>query len=72
MIRLRNILGILERPTEGQCFPEGFDITRLPDKEQARIRQGVTIVMVTHDDSQGRRAGRRIMIRDGETLGEAA
>jgi putative ABC transport system ATP-binding protein len=33
-----NILGILERPTEGSYMLEGYDITRLPDREQARIR----------------------------------
>ena len=33
-----NILGILERPTEGTYLIEDYDITRLPDKEQARIR----------------------------------
>ncbi len=33
-----NILGILERPTEGSYLLEGYDITRLPDREQARIR----------------------------------
>jgi putative ABC transport system ATP-binding protein len=33
-----NILGILERPTEGRYMLEGYDITRLPDREQARIR----------------------------------
>ncbi len=35
---LLNILGILERPTEGSYLLEGYDITRLPDREQARIR----------------------------------
>jgi putative ABC transport system ATP-binding protein len=35
---LLNILGILERPTEGSYALEGYDITRLPDREQARIR----------------------------------
>jgi putative ABC transport system ATP-binding protein len=35
---LLNILGILERPTEGSYELEGYDITRLPDREQARIR----------------------------------
>jgi putative ABC transport system ATP-binding protein len=33
-----NILGILERPTDGTYELEGYDITRLPDREQARIR----------------------------------
>jgi putative ABC transport system ATP-binding protein len=33
-----NVLGILERPTEGRYLLEGHDITRLPDWEQARIR----------------------------------
>jgi putative ABC transport system ATP-binding protein len=33
-----NILGILERPTAGSYMLEGYDITRLPDREQARIR----------------------------------
>ncbi len=33
-----NILGILERPSEGTYELEGYDITRLPDREQARIR----------------------------------
>jgi putative ABC transport system ATP-binding protein len=35
---LLNVLGILERPTEGSYMLEGYDITRLPDREQARIR----------------------------------
>jgi len=35
-------------------------------------RQGVTIVMVTHNDAQGKRAKRRIQLRDGRILGEAA
>jgi putative ABC transport system ATP-binding protein len=33
-----NILGILDRPTEGSYQLEGYDITRLPDRELARIR----------------------------------
>ena len=33
-----NVLGILERPTAGRYLLEGHDITRLPDWEQARIR----------------------------------
>jgi putative ABC transport system ATP-binding protein len=33
-----NILGILEQPTSGRYFLEDYDITRLPDREQARIR----------------------------------
>ena len=35
---LLNILGILDIPTGGHYFLEGYDITRLPDREQARIR----------------------------------
>jgi len=35
---LLNVLGILDRPTGGQYLLEGHDITSLPDKEQARIR----------------------------------
>ncbi len=35
---LLNILGILERPTDGSYVLEGYDITRLPDRQQARIR----------------------------------
>ena len=35
---LLNILGILDLPTGGSYFLEGYDITRLPDREQARIR----------------------------------
>jgi putative ABC transport system ATP-binding protein len=35
---LLNILGILDIPTGGRYFLEGYDITRLPDREQARIR----------------------------------
>jgi putative ABC transport system ATP-binding protein len=35
---LLNILGILDIPTGGEYFLEGYDITRLPDREQARIR----------------------------------
>ncbi|MBT3275879.1 MAG: ABC transporter ATP-binding protein [Spirochaetales bacterium] len=35
---LMNILGILDSPTEGRYLLEGHDITSLPDKEQARIR----------------------------------
>ncbi len=35
---LLNILGILDNPTGGKYLLEGTDITRLPDKEQARIR----------------------------------
>jgi putative ABC transport system ATP-binding protein len=35
---LLNILGILDIPTGGSYFLEGYDITRLPDREQARIR----------------------------------
>ena len=31
-------------------------------------RQGVTIVMVTHNDDQGRRAGRVVRIQDGSVL----
>ena len=34
--------------------------------------QGVTIVMVTHNDDQGDRAKRRIRVQDGRILGEAA
>lgn len=33
-----NILGILESPTAGRYLLEDYDITRLPDREQARIR----------------------------------
>jgi len=33
-----NILGILESPTSGRYLLEDYDITRLPDREQARIR----------------------------------
>ena len=33
-----NVLGILERPTEGRYLLEDYDITQLPDREQARIR----------------------------------
>ncbi len=33
-----NILGILDSPTQGSYYLEDVDITRLPDKEQARIR----------------------------------
>ena len=35
-------------------------------------KQGVTIVMVTHNDDQGCRAGRVIRIQDGRVLGVAA
>jgi putative ABC transport system ATP-binding protein len=35
---LLNVLGILDIPTGGRYFLEGYDITRLPDREQARIR----------------------------------
>ena len=35
---LLNILGILDIPTGGSYLLEGYDITRLPDREQARIR----------------------------------
>jgi putative ABC transport system ATP-binding protein len=35
---LLNILGILDLPTGGTYSLEGYDITRLPDREQARIR----------------------------------
>jgi putative ABC transport system ATP-binding protein len=35
---LLNILGILEQPTGGRYLLEDYDITRLPDREQARIR----------------------------------
>ena len=35
---LLNILGILDTATGGHYFLEDYDITRLPDKEQARIR----------------------------------
>lgn len=35
---LLNILGILDNPTGGQYLLEGHNITSLPDKEQARIR----------------------------------
>jgi putative ABC transport system ATP-binding protein len=35
---LLNILGILDTPTGGRYLLEGHDITHLPDKEQARIR----------------------------------
>ena len=38
-------------------------------------KQGVTVVMVTHNDEQGRRAGRVIRIQDGtmiENIGDAA
>jgi putative ABC transport system ATP-binding protein len=35
---LMNIIGILDTPSEGTYFLEDYDITRLPDKEQARIR----------------------------------
>ena len=175
-----NVLGILEQPTSGRYMLEDYDITRLPDREQARIRnkhfgfvfqsfnlfselsalenvmlpmgyagiafhdrrkraaellerlgmterlhhlptmmsggeqqrvaiaralanepdliladeptgnlptdkgeqilqvledlnrQGVTVVMVTHNDAQGKRAKRCIRLRDGRVLGEAA
>ena len=33
-----NVLGILDTPTEGKYLLEDYDITQLPDKEQARIR----------------------------------
>jgi len=35
---LMHILGILDTPTSGQYLLEDYDITRLPDKELARIR----------------------------------
>lgn len=35
---LMHIMGILDNPTDGQYLLEDFDITRLPDKELARIR----------------------------------
>lgn len=35
---LMNILGILDNASGGQYMLENFDITSLPDKEQARIR----------------------------------
>jgi putative ABC transport system ATP-binding protein len=35
---LLHILGILDRATGGQYFLEDYDITALPDKEHARIR----------------------------------
>ena len=35
---LLNILGVLDRPTAGEYLLEEHDITSLPDKEQARIR----------------------------------
>ena len=35
---LLNVLGILDTPTEGKYLLEDYDITQLPDKEQARIR----------------------------------
>lgn len=35
---LMNIIGILDAPTEGTYYLEEYDITRLPDKEKARIR----------------------------------
>jgi len=35
---LMNVLGILEQPTAGRYLLEDYDITRLPDREQARIR----------------------------------
>lgn len=33
-----HIVGLLDVPTEGNYFLEGVEITQLPDKEQARIR----------------------------------
>ena len=33
-----NVLGILDNPSGGKYMLEDYDITRLPDKEQARIR----------------------------------
>jgi putative ABC transport system ATP-binding protein len=35
---LMNIIGILDTLSEGTYYLEDYDITRLPDKEQARIR----------------------------------
>lgn len=35
---LLSIIGTLDRPTEGKYELEGYDITHLPDKELARIR----------------------------------
>jgi len=35
---LLNVLGILEKPSSGKYLLEDHDITQLPDKEQARIR----------------------------------
>ena len=35
---LLHILGILDIPSSGSYKLEGYDVTRLPDKEQARIR----------------------------------
>jgi len=35
---LMHLLGILDTATSGQYFLEDYDITSLPDKEQARIR----------------------------------
>ncbi len=35
---LLNILGILDSPTGGRYLLEGHDITHVPDREQARIR----------------------------------
>ena len=35
---LLNVLGILDQPTAGSYSLEDYDVTRLPDREQARIR----------------------------------
>lgn len=35
---LLNILGLLDKPTGGSYHLEGHDVTTLPDREQARIR----------------------------------
>ena len=58
---------LADEPTGNLPSDKGEDILRILDDLNA---EGVTIVMVTHNDEQGRRAQRMIRIRDGLLEGE--
>ena len=60
---------LADEPTGNLPAQKGEEIL---ETLEALNGQGVTIVMVTHNDDQGLRAGRVIRIQDGEMAGEAA
>jgi len=58
---------LADEPTGNLPSDKGHEIMDMLESLNAR---GVTVVMVTHNPEQGRRAKRRIMIRDGAIISD--